>query len=104
MSDGFDILVKRAKSCAARFDGPGLDSAMAELQTWVQVHGPKLAKDPKRKRAVIKNMERLRDVCSVVSGALAEALSDATRPVDRGYGRAGLRDSGASAVLARRYG
>lgn len=103
-AEPFEMLVKRAKSCAARFDANGLNAAMTDLQKFMQVNGARLSKDPKRKRAVMKSMERLRDVCAVVSSALAEALADSTRSSDSGYGRTGMRDGAAAPVLARRYG
>lgn len=95
--------VSRAKVCAARCDADGLMSAMKDIESWMWQHGKKLEKDVKAKARVTRDLSRLRDVASVMSGALSEALTAATGTgEERGYGRKTREET--SSILARGYG
>jgi hypothetical protein len=97
--------VTRAKVCAARCEAEGLTSAMKDVHEWMALHGKKLAKDAKAKARATLELSRLRDVASIMQGALAEALTAVTDTgMERGYGRRNNTREEASSVLARRYG
>ncbi len=97
--------VTRAKVCAARCEAEGLMSAMKDIQDWMALHGKKLAKDGKAQTRVTRDLSRLRDVASIMQGALAEALTAVTDAgTERGYGRRNNGREEASSILARRYG
>lgn len=105
--DELTILVTGARAAAAHLDGPSLDNCMRSLDAWFNEQRGALQRDPRMRAAAAVALREVRDLCSILAGAIRDGLSAAAAP-DPGerYGRSTrpLDARGASAVLTRRYG